>query len=81
MIKQYLKYLLPYSAAFLTGRSDIGETVIDKPDQYLEYTDIINDDATSINYNKHVWDIYVTKDFFSYITLTLPDPVDSGPEF
>jgi hypothetical protein len=72
MATKYLKHLNQFPATYL--RDLAGNPSVEvKPGEMLVYTDIVNSDITSVNYNLNLWTDYVEKNNFTIITI--PDPV------
>ncbi|MCI4435951.1 MAG: hypothetical protein JHC33_03970 [Ignisphaera sp.] len=76
---KYLKYIKQFSSTLYTGRADF-LTLQVKPDDIFEYSSVVEEDITSINYNKAVWDNYTTNNVFSCITIAdavniIPTPI------
>jgi hypothetical protein len=71
-IIKYLKHLNQFPATYL--RDFAGNPSVEvKPGEMLVYTDIVNSDINSVNYNLILWTDYVEKNNFTIITI--PDPV------
>jgi hypothetical protein len=75
MPTKYLKHLNQFPATYL--RDLAGNPSVEvKPGEMLVYTDIINSDINSINYNLNLWTDYIEKNNFTIITI--PDPVTTN---
>jgi len=86
---KYLKSLKPYAITLYTGRTDIPTCLLVSPIQnsLLLYTDIVNMDSTSTNYNVNLINQYISNNILTEILLpadvevpSIPTP-PSGPQF
>jgi hypothetical protein len=72
MATKYLKHLNQFPATYL--RDFAGNPSVEvKPGEMLLYTDIINSDINSVNYNLNLWTDYIEKNNFTIVTI--PDPL------
>jgi hypothetical protein len=71
MATKYLKHLNHFPATYL--RDFAGTPPIEvKPGEMLLYTDIINSDINSVNYNLNLWTDYIEKNNFAIVTIPGP---------
>jgi hypothetical protein len=72
MATKYLKHLNQFPATYL--RDLAGNPSVEvKPGEMLLYTDIINSDINSVNYNLNLWTDYIEENNFTIVTI--PDPL------
>ena len=67
-----LKYLLPYSCQLSSGRKDF-KTLSCVPGSVWLYSDIVDSNMTSINYNKHIIDEYIYNNILTSVMGNLSD--------
>jgi hypothetical protein len=84
MATKYLKHLNQFPATYL--RDFAGTSPVEvKPGEMLLYTDIINSDINSVNYNLNLWTDYIEKNNFTIVTIQdpahSPDPVGYYTEY
>lgn len=65
---KYLKYLKPFSIILSSGRKDF-TTVEVKPNDSILYNSLVMEDTENINYNKPIWDTYVSNNLFTEIDI------------
>ena len=65
---KYLKHINPFAANYSSGRTDV-LTISATPGTVLLYSDIVNEDNTSKDYNAHLWDDYVSKGHWTIINI------------
>lgn len=66
---KYLKYINPFAANYSSGRTDV-LTISATPGTVLLYSDVVNEDNTSKDYNAHLWDDYVSKGHWTVINIS-----------
>jgi hypothetical protein len=73
MATKYLKHLNQFPATYL--RDLAGNPSVEvKPGEMLLYTDIVNSDINSVNYNLNLWTDYIEKNNFTIVTILDPAP-------
>jgi hypothetical protein len=78
MATKYLKHLNQFPATYL--RDLAGNPSVEvKPGEMLVYTDIVNSDINSANYNLNLWTDYIEKNNFTIITIPDPAPINQAP--
>ena len=78
---KYLKFLKTHSVTLYSGRQDF-ITMRFGPDEFSDitpYYDIVDNNASSINYNEPVIESYIKSNIFCILELTEPEPVIPPP--
>lgn len=71
---KYLKHLNNAITVYYSGRPDF-DLVTSKPDDLLLYNDIVDEDPKSENYNYAIWETYIKNNWWTVITINVPEPV------